>query len=101
MFKKTYVTHCASCSRLILKEDRETKPCPAPISGPVEGMPYFTMGVTEYGEKKDGSSPYYDENLNTFIHSKAHKAEELAKRGYTQVDSGARKKPKTNRLYFT
>lgn len=55
---------------------------------------------TEYGERKDGSKPYYDESLNVVIQSKKHKEEELAKRNLCQMDSGARKNKKGNTSYF-
>lgn len=104
MSKTTYVIHCAECSRFTPQEKRYQLQCPPPLTGEVDGFPsvnWSSLNGTEYGEKKDGSKPYYDESLNTVIHSKAHKEEELKKRGLVQTDSGSRKSPKKNRLYFT
>ena len=104
MSKKTYVIHCADCQRVTPQEKKDQLQCPPEISGEVDGFPsvnWSSLNGTEYGEKKDGSKPYYDESMNTVIHSKAHKEEELKKRGLAQTDSGARKKKNKNRLYFT
>jgi hypothetical protein len=104
MPKTSYAVHCDQCSRFTPVEKRYEAECPPERSGEIDGFPlvnWVSLNGTEYGEKRDGSRPYYDESLNAVIHSKAHKEEELKKRGLAQTDSGLRKTKHKSRLYFT